>query len=153
MNPHFKLDEICISSPCFARWETMAGDDRSRFCGQCQKHVYNFSTMSRAEAEQLIREKEGRLCGRFYRRIDGTILTTDCPSKHSRSRRQITKLGGAVIAFLLFLLNGCARNSTPKVTPISSAPHGRKEQFITMGAICIPPPTTNQPTGDKSAPK
>jgi hypothetical protein len=31
--------------------------------------------MTRAQAEQLVQEKEGKLCTRFYRRTDGTILT------------------------------------------------------------------------------
>jgi hypothetical protein len=57
----------------------MRGDDRVRFCGQCQQHVYNLSAMSRAEGEALIARHEGRICVNLYRRADGTVLTTDCP--------------------------------------------------------------------------
>ena len=73
------LDNIRIASPCSADWSMMVGDDRSRFCGSCQKHVYNLSAMAANEAAQLIREREGNLCARLYRRADGTILTGDCP--------------------------------------------------------------------------
>jgi hypothetical protein len=73
------LSQVKIASPCRARWEDMTGDDRSRFCGRCEKHVYNFSAMTAAEAEDLIRAKEGKLCGRYYRRKDGTMLTANCP--------------------------------------------------------------------------
>jgi hypothetical protein len=56
----------------------MRGGDRIRFCARCKKHVYNLSGMTRAQAENLIQQKEGGLCVRFYRRVDGTVLTQDC---------------------------------------------------------------------------
>jgi hypothetical protein len=46
----------------------------------CKKNVYHLSNMSRAEAEALLEEHEGRVCVRFYQREDGSILTEeDCP--------------------------------------------------------------------------
>ena len=73
------LDSVFIANPCPAEWERMKGDDRARFCQTCAKNVYNLSAMSRAEAETLINEKEGKLCARYYARADGTIITADCP--------------------------------------------------------------------------
>lgn len=73
------LDSIRIAAPCPAEWGQMTGDERARFCGQCQKHVYNLSAMTAADAVALIREKEGQLCGRLFRRADGTVITSDCP--------------------------------------------------------------------------
>ncbi|HXO37362.1 MAG TPA: hypothetical protein VN872_01925 [Candidatus Acidoferrum sp.] len=35
--------------------------------------------MSTREAEALVSHREGRLCVRFYRRKDGTMLTQNCP--------------------------------------------------------------------------
>ena len=58
----------------------MYGDDRRRFCSQCKLNVYNLSGMTRDEAEQLVMNSEGRLCVRFFRRKDGTVLTQDCPA-------------------------------------------------------------------------
>src|SRR5437867_12357765 len=78
------LGNVRIASPCSARWEDMEGDERSRFCRQCAKHVYNFSEMSAREAKDLIREREGHLCARFYQREDGTVLTADCPTGAER---------------------------------------------------------------------
>jgi hypothetical protein len=58
----------------------MAGDERIRFCPQCQLNVYNLSAMPREEAEAIVRQREtARVCIGFYRRPDGTILTRDCP--------------------------------------------------------------------------
>lgn len=57
----------------------MAGDDRVRFCSACKLNVYNLSGMSRKEATELFTLIEGRLCVRLFRRLDGTVLTRDCP--------------------------------------------------------------------------
>jgi hypothetical protein len=57
----------------------MKGDERVRYCEECRLNVYNFAELSRGQAEELIRETEGRLCGIIYRRADGTVLTRDCP--------------------------------------------------------------------------
>jgi hypothetical protein len=73
------LDSIRVASPCRADWDRMRGDGRVRYCGECRLHVYNFSAMTREEAEALVLANEGRLCARFYRRADGTVLTRDCP--------------------------------------------------------------------------
>ncbi len=95
------LEQIKIASPCNARWDEMVGDDRSRFCGKCDKHVYNLSAMSREAAELLVLEKEGNLCVRLYRRTDGTVLTVDCPVGVRKKRLRIVgvlAIGGGLAA-------------------------------------------------------
>ena len=79
--PRFRnpLKHVRVASPCKVDWDQMLGSDRVRFCGQCSLNVYNLSAMTRDEAESLIAANEGRLCVRFYRRGDGSILTQDCP--------------------------------------------------------------------------
>jgi len=89
------LDNIRIASPCSADWSKMAGDERSRHCGDCKKNVYNLSDLSREEAEALIVEKEGRLCVRYFQRKDGTILLKDCTIGVSRRRRRRLVAAGA----------------------------------------------------------
>src|SRR5436190_1125231 len=75
------LQNVRVASPCRASWDEMTpiDQDRVRFCSGCQKRVYNLSALCQAEAEGLLRAHEGHLCVRYYRRHDGTILTTDCP--------------------------------------------------------------------------
>ena len=79
MEPLSVLNNLRIASPCPASWHAMRGDDRVRFCDSCSKSVYNLSDLTAAEATALIRESEGGLCLRLYRRADGTVLTADCP--------------------------------------------------------------------------
>jgi hypothetical protein len=90
------LNNVRVASPCSQAWDEMKGDDRSRFCTSCDRHVYNLSGMPQAEAEALVREREGRLCVRFYRRRDGSLLTADCPVGRQRMRRALIWQCGAV---------------------------------------------------------
>jgi hypothetical protein len=89
----------------------MQGDDKVRFCDQCRLNVYNLSAMSRRQAQDLVRQREGRLCVRFYQRADGTVLTQDCPrglaAIQNATRWAILKLTGLVAA-MLFLMFGLA---------------------------------------------
>lgn len=97
------LDNITVAAPCSADWDNMIGTDRSRFCGQCSKNVYNLSGMTRGEAEELITGAEGQLCVRFYRRADGSVLTQNCPvglaAVQARVRRRVTAVLAAVLSF------------------------------------------------------
>ncbi|HET6647853.1 MAG TPA: hypothetical protein VFH01_11050, partial [Pyrinomonadaceae bacterium] len=86
------LDRVRVASPCKADWAQMIGTDRVRFCGQCNLNVYNLSSMTKTEAESLIAGTEGRLCVRFYRRADGSILTQDCPVGLRAIRRRLSYL-------------------------------------------------------------
>src|SRR5688500_16075570 len=106
------LNEVRIASPCAASWDDMQGDDRARFCQHCQLNVYNLSAMPRREAEALVKAKEGRLCVRFYRRRDGTLLTDNCPVGFRAARRALlTQLGVIGTAFAALL------GSVPLLSP------------------------------------
>ena len=127
------LDGIRVAPPCPASWKGMTGDARVRHCAGCRKNVYNLSAMTRREAETLVREREGRLCVRFFRRADGTILTADCPVGLRAVRRRLALLGSALAAtFAGLLLGGCARNAGGG-SPADPSP--------TMGKPCLTQPT------------
>ena len=63
----------------------MDGDDRVRFCRECNRNVYNLSAMTETEARRIVEEREGHPCVRFFQRRDGTVLTSDCPVGRKRS--------------------------------------------------------------------
>jgi hypothetical protein len=99
------LRRIDIASPCTASWAAMAGDERVRHCGDCNKQVFNLSAMPEADAAALLSDNsEGALCVRFYQRADGTVMTADCStSARAYTRRTLRKLpfvaGGALLAW------------------------------------------------------
>lgn len=88
MQEQTAMNRVRIASPCKADWESMEGDERVRFCQSCRKHVYNFSALTPEAIDELIRAKEGKLCARFYRRRDGTMLTANCTVGRGRQRRR-----------------------------------------------------------------
>ena len=102
------LDDVKVATPCPASWDEMTGNDRVRFCGQCNLNVYNLSGMRRVEAERLVASTEGRLCVRYYRRKDGTILTKDCPVGLAALRRRISAVASAVAGLVFGLVGGTA---------------------------------------------
>jgi hypothetical protein len=65
MKPSISLDQVSVASPCKVSWDGMSGDDRVRFCGQCEQRVYNLSAMTAEQAQTLVEEREGRVCIRF----------------------------------------------------------------------------------------
>ncbi|HEV7395396.1 MAG TPA: hypothetical protein VGN86_02700 [Pyrinomonadaceae bacterium] len=100
------LDNIRVASPCNMDWEQMIGNDRSRFCGQCNLNVYNLSGMSRAEAEHLISNNEGNLCLRYYRRADGSVLTQDCPVGLRAIKRRLSNIRRSIASAVLSFFAG-----------------------------------------------
>jgi hypothetical protein len=95
------LKNFRVASPCHVGWETMSGDDQVRFCDSCHLHVYNFSEMTSDEITSLITQTEGRLCGRMYRRTDGTVITRDCPVGLRAVRQRISRVASAAFATLI----------------------------------------------------
>ncbi|NUP05163.1 MAG: hypothetical protein HOW73_03780 [Polyangiaceae bacterium] len=92
------LEDVRIASPCTASWDAMQGDHRVRFCGSCEKNVYNVAGMTRGEAIALLRETNGNVCLRLYRRADGTVITSDCPVGERKKRVRRLALVTAGIA-------------------------------------------------------
>lgn len=143
--PTIALDDIRIASPCDASWEAMKGDDRVRFCGSCQKNVFDLSSMGREDAEALIERTEGRVCVRFYRRRDGTVLTQDCPVGLRAVRRRLAWIGAGLAAGLglvaAFFGLRRERSTGPghdvQLMGAVVAPHGPEE---VTGRVALPDP-------------
>ena len=113
MNPHIiPLEALQIARPCRADWNAMTGDERARFCGSCEKNVYDISQMTRAQAHQLIAQHEGGVCVRLYRRADGTVITADCPVGQTEKPRPLWQMLAGLAALSLASLAGCATHTT-----------------------------------------
>jgi hypothetical protein len=87
------LEDLRIAAPCKASWDDMVGDDHVRFCGHCEKNVYNLSSLPREEAEALLAARSGKMCVRLFKRADGTVLTNDCPVGVRKRRRRRAAFG------------------------------------------------------------
>ncbi|HEY4178097.1 MAG TPA: hypothetical protein VGM90_14720 [Kofleriaceae bacterium] len=143
------LDNIKIATPCRADWNQMAGDERSRHCGECKKDVFNLSNMTRQEAEELIRAKNGDLCARYYQRHDGTILLQDCSVgiKQKRKRRVVAGAVAALLgggAFLAYKLTHHERSEV--VMGLVSPEYAQKQGGIEAARPDVVPPVIESRT-------
>jgi hypothetical protein len=138
------LDNLRIATPCSADWDQMFSfeDERVRFCSQCNLNVYNLSGMSRQEAEALITKTEGRLCVRFYRRADGSVLTQNCPVGLKAIKRRVAWVAQVVLGMALSFVSGfgfyilhLGRKPHP---PLNNHPVVEPHP-ITMGGIAFTP--------------
>lgn len=153
----------------------MTGDDRTRRCDQCNLNVHNISAMTRQEGEAFLartfhadgRPIVGRVCARFYRRADGTILTADCPvglaALRAKARRAAARFAAA-IGFTTLIAWAAARESahTPFATtqPMATLAAWLKQpasppvmmgKIATMGDIAVPPPPQPIQAGSNGA--
>ena len=92
----------------------MKGDDRVRFCEQCQRNVYNLSRIPSQDIDALLVQREGRLCGRFHQRPDGTMLTKNCPVGFRAALTRSSGLAAAALSALLSLVPAAGAQSTQK---------------------------------------
>jgi hypothetical protein len=140
------LADVRIASPCQARWEDMEGDDRTRFCRHCSKYVYNLSKMTSQAAADLIREREGQLCARFYQRRDGTMLTADCPVGLKRPLLWMKEFVSAAAACFCLVFPSFAgevkRGKDSPAASVTSAQASRTNSAqLKLGEVCFVPPT------------
>jgi len=123
----------------------MYGDDRKRFCGDCKLNVYNLSGMSREEAEALIMNAEDRLCVRFYKRRDGSVITEDCPVGWARVKQRTRVFATAAFSMLMALLSGVfivslfSKAKTTTMMGEMSVPITTSTPQHTMGAVSVQP--------------
>ena len=92
------LANLRLGFACKERWEDMVGDDRVRACRGCNRDVFNLSAMTRDEAEAVLAARGLTPCVRFYRRPDGTVMTTDCPTGARPERRRLAVVASSLAA-------------------------------------------------------
>lgn len=145
------LDDLTVPLPCHAEWVRMAGTERVRFCSQCRQHVYNLSELTRPEAEALVKAKEGRLCVRFFRRPDGTVLTRDCLAAVQAVHRRLAIALGLVVTFLFALLSwagiGGDSQGVRTVEPFRTIMNWFNPAPVVMGECKPLPPPPPAPGG------
>jgi hypothetical protein len=135
------LDVLDVTSPCPVAWDSMQGDAQVRFCRQCQHHVYDLSALAQADAESLIREKETRLCARFFRRPDGRILTRDCgqpPGGRARHLLALVVGAGVLLLTAVFASPEARRESYRAVMKWVNPPPRTFQGVATQGIVCLP---------------
>jgi len=146
------LDQVQVAKPCPANWDEMKGDDQVRHCTHCRLNVYNLSEMDAEAALTLVRNAEGRMCVRLYRRDDGTIITRDCPKGLRAFRQRAVKRLALAASFVLSAV-GCGQTAERLKADFGyTPPDPISTVTVTAGVMAYPsvPPPTKAPA--KSTP-
>jgi hypothetical protein len=98
-----RLDQIKVVSPCSTDWDRMSGEEKKRFCSECDKFVYDFSQMTRRQVEAIVSIHRGRLCARITRRPDGSLVTLEAPPVHPIVAHRASPVVNATLAAILGL--------------------------------------------------
>ncbi len=131
-----RVMKLEVASPCSVSWDSMEGSDAVRYCGSCQLSVYNFSELDEHELADLIQRREGNVCGRFWKRVDGTVITKDCPvGRLQKLRRRLMVVGGVLIAAVVTarLIDQSQLRCTEWFETVLEACDPDPEQRVTMG--------------------
>ena len=149
MNARRKLEKVYVAAPCRVSWHSMEGDEKVRFCATCRQHVYNLSAMEVEEAADVISRNTGSLCVRFYRRLDGTVMTSDCPvgrqllaANRGRVIRDLAAGGFIALTALTFfspMQGAYARPAARRAALFSAAAQGDAKRVRTLVEIGVSP--------------
>src|SRR5262245_26956232 len=96
-----RLDQLKVVSPCSTDWDRMSGDEKKRFCSECDKYVYDFSQMTRRQVEAIVSIHRGRMCARITLRPDGSLVTLEAPPVHPIVARRAPPVVNATLAAIL----------------------------------------------------
>lgn len=141
------LDPLVIPTPCTVPWGQLQGDDRSRFCGQCQRQVFDLSAMTTAETVELLSDPTNRPCVHLYRRSDGRVMTTDCPvglrARVGRRLRRRAAWAGSLFAMLSLPSCRTAMQGSPGIGPGDYSRAIENGAFVPQGPIEVASPGDN----------
>jgi hypothetical protein len=123
----------------------MVGDDTVRFCCTCSKNVYDLTAMSPDDAELFLAHHvatgDALPCARIYRRPDGRVLTSECPT--GASRRHLTRFArtlSAGVAGAALLAGLTDRVMRPELGPDLDEPEAVARATVTrmsMGEMLL----------------
>lgn len=127
------IPSLRIDKPCSQNWAAMLGDDRRRFCAQCQHQVHNFSELTEREIHRLLASREGRVCGRLEHDNFGRLKTR--PEKSSWLERLSLKLRAAKLAIgsalaALTAQTGLAQNAGGPAAKTEEKTAGAQSQAV-----------------------
>jgi hypothetical protein len=139
----------------------MSGDERTKYCATCRRSIPNLSLMSAADRAALGEKlKTERVCGSFYMRLTGEMVTLERPLT-MREKNRVRQFGVAALsASALAMATGCmaphattaqANPATASISvPSGSTCPGDEEEIVLFvgmfGDVSDPPEVRGPPS-------
>ena len=108
-----RFKDIHIPKPCSLEYGSLSGDDIKRFCGSCEKHVYDFRGKDEAYFNSIIKS-HGKVCGIFY---EDDIQATTPKIKHTFHYAFAAKIIGVLLLLKTLLSSDYTQASTIRKHP------------------------------------
>jgi len=111
-----------LSFACPLPWDSMTGDERTRFCSKCHHQIPNLSLVSLQERQRLLEQAKTRqVCGTYYVRLSGELVTPEKPLTEREGKR-IKQYGVAALsAAALAVASGCVAPAKQAQVNVKSA--------------------------------
>lgn len=111
-----------LSFACPLPWKNMSGDERLRFCSGCGHHISNISLLSHEERVALLeRAKATQVCGSYYVRLSGELVTQDNPLSE-RERGKVRQFGVTALSAAAFAIAAGCVSPGPKTQNLHPIP-------------------------------
>ena len=128
------LDTIKVPEPCSQSWESMNGNDRSRFCEQCAHSVTNLSALTKEGAATLLANRgSARLCVRYSIDHKGDVLFKPTITRAAKLWQASAMILTAVMTLVGLAPTISADDQTIKQPEVETQGH-------TIGIIAPPTP-------------
>lgn len=147
--------EFPAGARCPARWDSLRGDGRRRFCRACRRHVHDLSAMTEDEARAFLRRNPSA-CVRFhYDGATGAILHGGTRCGPARARHlglrvalagALTAVAGAVLAAVdhldpeIQVRLGLAPPPRPRPAPLEYLGDSELVEWYELPPLPPPPP-------------
>jgi len=143
------MDSLLIPTfLCPKPWASMTGNEATRFCSYCQKHVHNLEAMGRSERLALLTSPAATICSRYR-----LAIRRPAKGREDAYRAHLMKYGtgvalvGSVLAVLWEWQGNVEKQRYYKAAGISPAQQGMprtyydEHQVVAMGMVfpCLPP--------------
>ncbi len=104
-----RAKHLPIANPCHEDWDAMKPDARGRFCGACDKAVFDLSALTEAEAKVVLaRHRDDKICISYCLSRDGVVQFAPPPV----TRGRVVAAGVLAVA-----VAACAPHEYPGTAP------------------------------------
>jgi ankyrin repeat protein len=145
--PLRSFDRMIIPAPCDADWDAMIGNERVRFCEHCHLHVTNISALTRQEAMRLVSRSEGRLCVRFMKSANGSVVTKQLPQALHHISRRVSRIAAGAFTATLSLSSAAAQTRSSGDANLRARPVAAAPVESNSATECIVGGTVTDPNG------
>ncbi|MEP7013351.1 MAG: carboxypeptidase-like regulatory domain-containing protein [Acidobacteriota bacterium] len=129
-----KFNRLAIGSECHTSWDAMQGNDRRRFCAECQRDVLDFERLTPREISAHLEASHGRLCARLTR-TGGRLSVFEPvepldPLRPSTPRRASSVAAALLAAGLGFGVGSAQTDPGAPTAGIGTRPSQPDEDFL-----------------------